>query len=97
MEIEIINHQKHELKIGGKSDFQLNINYYKDLQYEIEYAVQIPLSEFILKPNESKELIIKFKNIEKKGEFKACLGLNYQPIGTSYLSKPILISIKWII
>ncbi|MBA5629547.1 glycosyltransferase family 39 protein [Moheibacter lacus] len=94
LEVKIINHQKHPISIAGKSDFQLNINYYKDLQYEIEYAVQIPLSEFILKPNESKELKIKFKNIEKKGEFKACLGLNYQPIGTSYLSKPILISTK---
>ena len=94
LEIEILNHQNHALSMGGNSDFQLNINYYKDLQYEIEYKFQIPLEELILKPNESKKLKIQFKNIDQTGEFKACLGLNYRPIGTSYLTKPIRISVE---
>jgi hypothetical protein len=92
LEIKMTNHQKHSIKIGENSDFQLNVNYYKDLQYEIEYKVQIPLEEMVLHPNEPKKLKIKFQNINQKGKFKACLGLNYRPVGTSYLSKPILIN-----
>ncbi len=94
LEIEITNHQIHDISIGGNSEFQLNINYYKDLQYEIEYKVQIPLEEMILKSGESKKIKIQFKNIDQTGEFKACLGLNYHPIGTSYLSQPIRVLVK---
>ncbi len=94
LEIKIKNHQNQAISIGGNSDFQLNINYYKDLQYEIEYKVQIPLEELILKPGETEKLEIHFKNIDQKGEFKACLGLNYQPIGTSYLSQPIRVRVE---
>lgn len=94
LEIEIRNHQIHAVSIGGNSDFQLNVNYYKDLQYEIEYKVQIPLEELILKSGEIKKLEIQFQNIDQTGEFNACLGLNYRPIGTSYLSKPIKILVE---
>ena len=94
LEIEIINHQNHAVSMGGNSDFQLNINYYKDLQYEIEYKVQIPLDELKLDAGASKKLKIRFKNIDQTGEFKACLGLNYRPIGTSYLSKPIRVWVE---
>src|SRR5690606_5680766 len=86
LKIRITNAQNQPVSIGKNSDFQLNINYYKDLQYEIEYKFQIQVEGFTLQPNESKELEINFKNINQKGNFKACLGLNYKPVGTSYLS-----------
>ena len=94
LEIEIINHQKQAIRIGGNTEFQLTINYFKNLQYEIEHRFQIPLDEMVLQPNEPKKLKISFQNTDKKGEFKACLGLNYQPVGTSYLSKPIRVLVN---
>ena len=91
LKIKITNYHNHPISIGENSDFQLNINYYKNLQYEIEYKFQIQVEGFTLQPNESRELEISFKNIDKKGNFKACLGLSYKPVGTSYLSKPVLV------
>jgi len=90
--IKIRNGHKHPVTIGGGSDLKLNINYYQDLQYEIIYSDGIITDEFTLQPTEEKELKIEFKNIPQKGNFKACLGLNYVEVGTSYLSKPILVS-----
>lgn len=89
LELTITNHHSHPITIGGDSEFQLNANYYRDLQYEIDYKIVIPVREFTLQTNESKSLKVRFKNIDQKGFYKLCFGLNYSPIGTSYLSAPI--------
>lgn len=87
--LTITNLHAHSISVGKNTLFQLNVNYYKYLQYEIEYRQEIPLEKFTLQPGESKYLKITFKNTPKSGDYKACFGLNYAPIGTSYLSKPI--------
>lgn len=94
LKIKITNGHQHPVTIGGNSPFQLNISYYKDLQYEIEYARHIQTDEFTLKPGDSKELEIEFKNAAEKGTFKARFGIRYQPVGTSYLSNAMEVNVN---
>ena len=94
MKIKITNGHQHPVTIGGNSLFQLNINYYKDLQYEIEYAQDIKTDEFTLLPGESKELKIEFQNTTGKGTFKARFGIRYRPVGTSYLSNAMEVNVN---
>lgn len=93
VKIKITNHHQRPVQIGGDSEFALNINYYQKIQYEIVYSQIIQLEKLTLKPNESKEIEVHFKNCSESGNFKACFGIQYAPVGTSYLSKPILIEI----
>lgn len=88
LEIQIKNPYPRRIEIGGNSPLKLDVTYYQEKQYEILYSAVIEES-FTLEPNEIISKRIKFKNIDKTGEFKVCLGIRYSEIGTTYLSKPI--------
>ncbi len=94
LNIKIKNGQKHPVQIGKDSPLKLNVSYYKDLQYEILYSQGITTENFTLEPEEEKELEVHFKNISETGNFKACLGIHYSEIGTSYLSQPIRVLVE---
>lgn len=96
IEFEISIHNDHErpITIGEDSELKLNVTYYQDKQYNMLYSKEIFVDEFTLKPNETKELKVSFPNISEKGEFKACLGIHYSQIGTTYLSAPIDIKVQ---
>ncbi len=94
LKIKLKNLHDHPLRIGKDSKLKLNISYYKDLQYEIVHSYGIETENFELSPNEEKELTISFKNSSETGDFKACVGIHYSEIGTTYLSKPIRILVK---
>ncbi len=93
LKIKLKNDHDHPVRIGKNSKLKLNISYYKDLQYEIVYSYGIETEDFELLPNEEKELSISFKNTPESGNFKACIGIHYSEIGTTYLSKPIKIQV----
>ena len=94
LEIMLRNPHSHPLKIGGDSELKLNVTYYQHKQYEILYSKEIVTEEFTLKPNETQWMKIHFQNISELGDFKVCVGINYIQIGTTYLSKPILLESK---
>lgn len=92
--IKIHNAHERPIEIGENSDLKLNITYYQGKQYNFVYSTEIPIENLILRKNESKEIDIQFRNIDKKGNFKASVGIHYSEIGTTYLSKPIDIFVK---
>lgn len=94
LKIKIKNGHSHPVTIGGNSEFQMNISYYKDLQYEIVFSYGISATTFTLQAGEEKELNIQFKNTPKKGVYKACIGIRYSETGTAYLSKPISVLVN---
>ncbi len=96
IDLTIKIHHTHErpIEIGENSDLKLNITYYQGKQYNFVYSTKIPIENLILRKNESKEIDIQFRNIDKKGNFKASVGIHYSEIGTTYLSKPIDILVK---
>lgn len=94
LKIKLKNFHGHPLRIGKNSKLKLNVSYYEDLQYEIVHSYGIETEDFELLPNEEKDLKISFKNSSERGDFKACVGINYSEIGTTYLSKPIRISVR---
>lgn len=94
LEITIRNPHSHPLKIGGDSELKLNATYYQHKQYEILYSQEMKVEEFTLNPEEIKTMKVSFTNIDESGDYKVCLGINYTQIGTTYLSKPILLESK---
>lgn len=94
LEITIRNPHSHPLKIGGDSELKLNATYYQHKQYEILYTQEMKVEEFTLNPEEIKTMKVSFTNIDESGDYKVCLGINYTQIGTTYLSKPILLESK---
>ena len=92
--IRIRNKHQHPIEFGGDSELNLTANYYQSKQYEIDYSVKIDLPKTTLQPNEKKEITVKFPNISQKGNFHLCIGMQYAPIGTTYLSKPITIKVE---
>lgn len=94
LEITIRNPHSHPLKIGGDSELKLNATYYQHKQYEILYSQEMKVEEFTLNPEEIKTMKVSFTNIDESGDYKVCLGINYTQIGTTYLSKPILLDSK---
>lgn len=94
LEIIIRNPHSHPLKIGGDSELKLNATYYQHKQYEILYSQEMKVEEFTLNPEEIKTMKVSFTNIDESGDYKVCLGINYTQIGTTYLSKPILLESK---
>lgn len=92
--IRIRNKHQHPIEFGGNSELNLTANYYQSKQYEIDYSTKIETAKTILQPNEELELKIQFPNISEKGEFNLAIGMQYAPIGTTYLSKPILVKVQ---
>lgn len=92
--IKIRNNHHHPIEIGENSDMKISANYYVSKQHEVEYSVDVQSEEFLLAPQEEKELEIQFPNISQKGKFQLGLGIRYAPIGTTYLSKPIAIKVN---
>ena len=94
LEINIRNPHAYPLKIGGDSKLKLNVTYYQQKQYDILYSQEMKAEEFTLNPDEIKTLKVNFTNIDESGSYKVCLGIHYVQIGTTYLSKPILLENK---
>jgi hypothetical protein len=94
LKIKIRNGHQHPIEIGENSEMKLTANYYQSKQYEIDYSTKIETAKTILQPNEELELKIQFPNISEKGEFNLAIGMQYAPIGTTYLSKPILVKVQ---
>lgn len=89
LKIRIYNGHEHAVNLGEDSLLQLNATYYQDKQYELLYSPTIKLEDLTLEAGETKNLTISFRNIDQKGVYKVCIGVNYAPIGTTYLSTPI--------
>lgn len=92
--LKIFNHHNREIEIGGNSNLQFSVNYYQDFQYNILYSPLVEMGKIILAPGEELDIQISFLNISKAGEYKFSVGINNSQIGTTYLSKPIRISVK---
>lgn len=90
LRLRISNHHSHDLFVGKDSGLFLNANYYQDKQYNLQYSAEINADDLLLRSGEMVELDVSFKNIKKEGDYKVAIGANYLPIGTSYLSSPIV-------
>lgn len=94
LKLDIYNGHLHSLTIGGNSELKLNISYYHDKQYAIEYSTEIAVDKFILQPGENKSLSVSFKNAPVAGSFNANIGIYYTQLGTTYFSEPIKVKVQ---
>lgn len=92
MRIYIQNANNHPVEIGGDADLALTINYYRKVHYEMDYSQGIKTEKIRLEPGAIKEINVQFKNIPEKGRFHANFGIQYRPIGTTYVSEVMLIN-----
>jgi 4-amino-4-deoxy-L-arabinose transferase-like glycosyltransferase len=94
LKIKIRNGHNHPIEFGESTEMLLSANYYVSKHYELEHSIDIPTQKIYLPPKEEIELTIQFPNISKKGSFWVCLGIHYEPIGTTYLSKPMKMNVN---
>lgn len=89
--LELTNGHERELIIGPEAELKLNATYYQEKQYKTLYSTLIQIEELILAPHETKKIKVSFPNIDEVGEFKVCIGIYYDQIGTTYLSSPMVL------
>lgn len=89
--ITITNGHDRPIEIGPNSDLKMNLNYYQDHQYNVLASTPISTETIQLKPFGQEKIQIKLPRIEQKGNFFANFGIQYQPIGTTYVSKVLQI------
>lgn len=92
--LKISNDHDREVLIGGNSNLQFSVSYYQEVQHKVIYSQIIEMSQIDLGPDENLDLQISFENIDQKGEYKVCVGIHNSQVGTTYLSKPIHLTVK---
>lgn len=92
--LKIFNNHNREIEIGGNSNLQFSINYYRDIQYNVVYSQTADMGKIILSPGEELDIQVSFININKPGNYKICVGINSSQIGITYLSNVIDLTVK---
>lgn len=87
------NKGRRDLQIGKDTQFLLNISFYKGRHHNVVLQEPLEIQPLLLKPGESIRLQAEFLTPEEPGQYKAAIGLNYIPIGTTYISRPFSVTV----